>query len=76
MSWTYALLVARQIRFPHEFSAAVDVLALVRVAPVGQMGLHVRLEIVGALEQFAADVALAASRVWRCEATPRLGVWW
>ena len=46
LRWTYALFVTRQIRFPNEFPAAIDVLALVRVAPVGKMGLHVRLEVV------------------------------
>jgi hypothetical protein len=45
------------------------------MVPVGEVGLHVRLEIVGALEQFAADFALAAGCVWCCEAALRLSIW-
>lgn len=71
---THTLLVACQISLPDKSAGTVHVLAPVRVASIRLMRLHMRLKVVRALEQLAANIASTVGRVRRCEASLGLSI--
>lgn len=61
--------MSRQVCPPHELLFAAWNLAFVRHTAIRLVRLHVRFQVVAALEELAADVARAVGILWTSKAS-------
>lgn len=69
---THTLLMSHQVCLPPKSTTAILILALVWLASVASVRLHVCLEVVGTLERLSTNVAGARCFLWRRVSTLRL----